>query len=77
MTAPTNPIERLDTPLPVVEADVDRLRKQQLAADLEATRVALLTAGRPEEAHAWLDADPDTAWPLPGVAHPKTPGGQR
>jgi hypothetical protein len=47
-------------------------QRQQLAAELEEMRVALLANRHPEDAHAWLDADDDTAWPLPGVAHPKT-----
>ena len=47
-----------------------------LAAELEETRQRLLAAGLAAEAHAWLDADPDTDWPLPGVAHPKTTGSQ-
>jgi hypothetical protein len=33
--------------------------------------VALLAHGHPETAHDFLDADADTAFPLPGVAHPK------
>ena len=67
-------LARVDRPAEQLTADMAD-RKQQLAAALEATRQALLAAGHPEEAHAWLDADPDTAWPLPGVAHPKTAGG--
>lgn len=59
--------------LPILTALVARQR-QQLAAELEEMRVALLAKGRADVAHAWLDADPDTAWPLPGVAHPKTGG---
>jgi hypothetical protein len=51
-----------------------RTRPKHLAARLESLRVTLLAAGIPEDAHAWLDADDDTAWPLPGVAHPKTGG---
>lgn len=49
-----------------------RTRPTRLAAELEALRVALLANHHPETAHAFLDADADTAFPLPGVAHPKT-----
>jgi hypothetical protein len=73
--SPPRPAGEFDVPLAAVEQDLAD-RKQQLAAALEQTRTALLAAGHPDEAHAWLDADPDTAWPLPGVAHPKTAGGQ-
>lgn len=50
-------------------------QREHLAAELEEMRVALLANRHPDVAHAWLDADDDTAWPLPGVAHPKTAGG--
>lgn len=71
--SPPRPAGEFDVPLATVEKGV--ADRQKLASALEATRQALLAAGHPEEAHAWLDADPDTAWPLPGVAHPKTTGG--
>jgi hypothetical protein len=51
-------------------------RKQREAAELEALHAAQLKAARKgnpalyEQAH-FLDADDDTAFPLPGVAHPK------
>jgi hypothetical protein len=74
MTAPVSP-----RPLPGLTDLVTRQRtrlthkrKQQLAADFEAMRTALLANHHPETAHAFLDADADTAFPLPGVAHPKT-----
>jgi hypothetical protein len=67
MTAPASP--RL--PLPGL-TDLLARQREQLAAELEEMRVALLAKHHPDVAHAWLDADPDTAYPLPGVAHPKT-----
>jgi hypothetical protein len=66
MTAPS---PRL--PLPGL-TDLLAGQREQLAADLEEMRVALLAAAHPDAAHDFLDADPDTAYPLPGVAHPKT-----
>jgi hypothetical protein len=45
------------------------------AVEFEEMRQALLAAGHPEVAHDWLDADPDTAFPLPGVAHPRVEEG--
>jgi hypothetical protein len=75
MTAPVSP-RPVTTGIPeLVTRQRTRLtheRKQQLAADFEAMRTALLAHGHPETAHDFLDADADTAFPLPGVAHPKT-----
>ena len=74
MTAPTapRPLPGLTDLIADQRVRLTHERKQQLAADFEAMRTALLAHGHPEVAHDFLDADADTAFPLPGVAHPKT-----
>ncbi|MEC4016010.1 hypothetical protein [Streptomyces sp. H27-D2] len=61
-------IAALDVPAAEVEADV-RLRRALL---LESLREALPVSDPrlAAERHCWLDADPDTAYPLPGIPHP-------
>jgi hypothetical protein len=71
MTAPVSP-----RPLPGL-TDLVARQRADLAADFESMRTALLANHHPETAHAFLDADADTAFPLPGVAHPKTAGETR
>lgn len=72
MTAPISP--RLVTAgLPELIAKQRKQREaERLAVEFEAMRTALLAKHHPEQAHDFLDADADTAFPLPGVAHPKT-----
>lgn len=57
MSTPTNPIELLDVPLPVVEAAA-----RITALKAKAAREGLLA----EQRHQLLDLDPDSAFTLPG-----------
>lgn len=58
------------TTTPLFPADA-----QQIAADLETLRQRQPISDGPlaEQRHQFCDADPDTAYPLPGIAHPRTP----
>lgn len=73
-TTPRPPIEALDVPLAEVEADV-KLRQAYLLDELQ--QAIPLSDGPHAEQRHFLDADPDTKFPLPGIAHPETPGGQQ
>jgi hypothetical protein len=74
MTAPTPRLVTAGLPELIAKQRKEREAEasERLALNLEAMRTALLKSGHPEVAHDFLDADADTAYPLPGVAHPKT-----
>lgn len=61
MTTPLPPIARLDVPLAVLEADMQRLLKARAAAAFHAGELA-------EQRHALLDLDADSVCPLAGAA---------
>ncbi|MFI8942670.1 hypothetical protein [Streptomyces syringium] len=70
-TATPNPIEHFDVPLSVLEASA-KLRIAHLLDELQQAQP--VTDGRLAEQRHFLDADPDTCVPLPGIAHPKSGG---
>ncbi|MEU7149138.1 hypothetical protein AB0B15_14050 [Streptomyces sp. NPDC045456] len=67
-TTPRPAIEALDVPLADVQADIRRLTALEFDRLQQAHDV---TDGRLAEQRHYLDADPDTAVPLPGIPHPK------
>lgn len=68
MATPTTcRIDALDVPAAQVAADV-KLRQALLLDELQQSLP--LTDGRFAELRHLLDPDPDTSYPLPGIAHP-------
>ncbi len=67
-TTPRPAIEALDVPLADVQTDIKRLMALEFDRIQQAHDVA---DGRLAEQRHYLDADPDTAVPLPGIPHPK------
>ncbi|MDX3230536.1 hypothetical protein [Streptomyces sp. ME19-01-6] len=74
MATPTTPrrsIADLDVPAEQLAADI-RFRTAMLLDSLQQAQP--VTDGQLAEQRHFLDADPDTCVPLPGIPHPKTPG---
>ncbi|MFE9064840.1 hypothetical protein [Streptomyces violaceusniger] len=73
MTTPTTPrpLAALDVPAEQVAAEVP-LRTALLFDSLQQAQP--VTDGRFAEQRHFLDADPDTCVPLPGIPHPKPSG---
>lgn len=79
MTTPTphkpRNIADLDRPLAQVEADAKRIadeKARRIAHELDLLQRAIpLDDGEHAEQRHWLDADPDTCVPLPGIPHPR------
>lgn len=65
-TPPARGIAALDVPA----AEVEREIKLRMATELDRLQQRMpVTDGRLAEQRHWLDADPDTCLPLPGIAH--------
>ncbi|MFF8784719.1 hypothetical protein [Streptomyces sp. NPDC015125] len=65
-TPPARGIAALDVPLSEVEEQV----KKDWAVELDRLQQRMpVTDGRLAEQRHWLDADPDTCLPLPGIEH--------
>lgn len=79
MSAPTAPrprrtprVEEFDVPLKQVAAEVKEIAARKLAHLFDDLQEAQpVDTGQHAEQRHYLDADPDTAVPTPGIPHPK------